>query len=382
VSRKASIDVLRQRPSTTANRVILNLLGGDAEYLERFHKVKALSRRVRSSQYLLTDASSIRCEGHRVFQHDFDQGTNELEPADFVREFAKRERDRGITHAIIGGESTLILDRIAAFVDAMDYVTVSTNGLRRLPRASFENIAVQISLFGGSKLDDRLRAIKPGGQRFMGLFDQALRNYEGDPRACFVYTITEDDIDDIADTVRRIHENGNRVSFDFYSKYHQHDPLRMQHASRLLEEALCVKELFPDTVLSHPYFIQAIITGESHWGRFGYDVCPNFSVDHPENAERLVNGNPYLPRFNAWAADCQTVNFCSTAGHCEDCRDSQPILNWLIVNFDHFRETGDHLKTWIEISESYWKQFCWALYEAPTTSMRPRVTLPLAANGR
>lgn len=378
-----TIEVLTQKPYTTADRAILNLLGGDVQYLDRFHRVKALSRNVRSSEYLLTNACNIRCEGCWFFGHDFDKTTKELKSADEVRAFAKRERKRGITYAIIiGGEPTLIPDRVAAFTEVMDYVTISTNGLKRLPREGFENVAVQISLFGGGKLDDELRAIKPGGQRFTGLFEQALRNYEGDPRACFVYAITEDGIDYIADTVRRIHENGNRVSFNFYSKYNQNEPLRMQNAPRLLEEALCVKELFPDTVLSHPYFIQAIITGESHWGRFSYDVCPSFSVDHPDNAKRMANGNPYLPRFNAWAADCSTVNFCCTSGHCEDCRDSQAVLSWLIVNFDRFRDSGDHLRTWIEISESYWKQFCWAQYETPTMSLRRRVTLPLAANDR
>lgn len=378
-----SMEVLTQKPYTAADRAILHLLGGDVEYLERFHRVKALSRKVRSSGYLLTNACNIRCEGCWFSGHDFDKATKELTSADEVREFAKRERERGITYSIIiGGEPTFIPDRIAAFIEVMDYVTISTNGLKRLPRAGFENVAVQISLLGGGKRDDQLCAIKPGGARFTGLFDQALRNYEGDPRACFVYAITEDGFDYIADTVRRIHENGNRVSFNFYSKYNQDEPLRMQNAPRLLEEALCVKELFPDTVLSHPYFIQAIITGESHWGRFGYDVCPSHSVDHPDNAKRMANGNPYLPRFNAWAADCATVNFCCTSGHCEGCRDRQAVLSWLIVNFDRFRDSGDHLKTWIEISESYWKQFCWAMYETPTSSIRRRTMLPRVANER
>lgn len=378
-----SKEITMQRAYTTADRAFLDLLGGDVGYLERFHRVKALSRKVRASEYLLTNACNIRCEGCWFFEHDFDKGTKELKTVDEVRAFVRRERERGITYSIIiGGEPTLIPDRVAAFVEVMDYVTISTNGLRPLPREGFENVAVQISLFGGGKLDDKLRAIKPGGQRFTGLFEQALRNYEGDPRACFVYAITEDGIDYIADTVRRIHENGNRVSFNFYSKYDRDEPLRMQNAPRLLAEALRVKEMYPETLLSHPYFIQAIITGESHWGSFGYDVCPSFSVDHPDNAKRLANGNPYLPRFNAWAADCSTVNFCCTSGHCEDCRDSQAVLSWLIVNFNRFRENGEHLKTWIEISESYWKQFCWALEEVPMASVRPQPMLPRAANER
>ncbi|MGK3961007.1 radical SAM protein [Sorangium sp. So ce118] len=370
-----------QRPYTIAERAILGLLGGEVDYLERFRKITALSRKVRSSEYLLTNGCNIRCEGCWFFEHDFDKGTTELKSVDGVREFAKRERERGITYAIIiGGEPTLVPDRVAAFVDVMDYVTISTNGLRRLPVDGFERVAVQISLFGGGQLDDQLRAIKPGGQRFTGLFETALRNYEGDPRACFVYAITEDGIEYIEETVRRIHENGNRVSLNFYSKYNRDEPLRMENAPRLVDESLRVKALYPDTLLSHPYFIRAIVTGESHWGSFGYDVCPSLSVDHPAHAERLANGNPVLPRFNAWAADCSTVNFCCTSGHCGDCRDSQAVLSWLLVSLDRFRESGGSLKTWIEISESYWKQFCWAPYDAQSSRAQQKRVLPLLSN--
>lgn len=375
------MDPTAPRPYTLAERAILNLLGGEVEYLERFRKITALSRKVRASEYLLTNGCNIRCEGCWFFEHDFDKSAKELRDLGGVRAFARKERERGITYAIIiGGEPTLIPDRVAAFVEVMDYVTISTNGLRLLPVEGFENVAVQISLFGGGQLDDQLRAIKPGGQRFTGLFDAALRNYEGDRRACFVYAVTEDGVEYIEETVRRIHENGNRVSLNFYSKYHRDEPLRMQNAPRLLEEALRVKELYPDTLLSHPYFIRTIITGESHWGSFGYDVCPSLSVDHPAHAERLANGKPFLPRFNAFAADCETVNFCCTSGHCEDCRDSQAVLSWLLVSLDQFRESGDRLKTWIEISESYWRQFCWAPYEAQRAPAQRRRALPIAAS--
>jgi hypothetical protein len=371
-----------QVPYKAAERAILGLLGGDVDYLERFRKVTALSRKVRSSEYLLTNACNIRCEGCWFFEHDFDKKTTELKSVEEVRSFAQRERERGITYAIIiGGEPTLIPDRVAAFVDVMDYVTISTNGLKRLPREGFERVAVQISLFGGGKLDDDLRAIKPGGKRFTGLFDETLRNYEGDGRACFVYAITEDGVEHIADTVRRIHENGNRVSFNFYSKYNHAEPLRMQNAPRLIDEALRVKELYPDTVLSHPYFIRTLVTGQSHWGGFGYDVCPSLSVDHPGHADRLANGSPVLPLFNAWAADCETVNFCCTSGHCEDCRDSQAVLSWILVSFEHFRQSGELLKTWIEINESYWKQFCWAPYGRQGSVVHRRRALPLVADG-
>jgi hypothetical protein len=374
----------RPRPYTLAERAMLELLDGDASYLERFRAVASLSRKVRSSEYLLTNACNIRCTGCWFFEHDFDKSTKELKSAAEVKAFAKREKERGITYSIIiGGEPTLIPDRVAAFVEVMDYVTISTNGLKKLPQEGFERVAVQISLFGGGKLDDDLRAIKPGGARFTGLFDQALRNYEGDPRACFVYAITEDGIEHIEPTIRRIHENGNRVSINFYSKYNKDEPLRMQNAPRLLEAVLRAKEAYPDTLLSHPYFLRTIVSGKSHWGEFGYDVCPSLSVDHPAHEARLANGNPVLPKFNAWAADCKTLNTCCTSGHCEDCRDSQAVLSWILVSLDRFRDDGQMLKTWIEISESYWKQFVWSPFVSATaaTPVKTKRTLPLLATG-
>ena len=103
-----------------------------------------------------------------------------------------------------------------------------------------------------------------------------------------------------------------------------------------------------------------MVTGKSHWGEFGYQQCPSVSVDHPANKDRVANGLPVLPKFNTWAADLETLNFCCTSGHCEDCRDSQAVFSWLLVNMARFRRDGDLMKAWIDISESYWKQFIWS----------------------
>ena len=70
------MEITAQRPYTTADRALLSLLGGDVDYLERFHQVKSLARRVRSTEYLLTNACNIRCEGCWFFKHDFDKTTN------------------------------------------------------------------------------------------------------------------------------------------------------------------------------------------------------------------------------------------------------------------------------------------------------------------
>lgn len=338
------------------------LTGDDAPLKARLQRLGGFARGVRVSEYHLTNACNIRCTGCWFFEYGHDTETREVNDRAAIEEFVERERrDRKINSAlIIGGEPTLFPDRIRIFCERMKYVTVSSNGLKRLPVEGFENVSIGLTLFGGGKLDDELRAIKPSGRRFSGLFDTVLENYRGDDRAFFVYALTEDGIEHIEDTVRRIGDNGNPVTFNFYSKYGSSSPSALSRQRELLNEALRVKALFPDTVISHPYYINAIITGESHWGRFGYENCPSISVDHRAHRARMANGNPHLPVFNAWSADLKTVKFCCTSGHCEGCRDSQAVFSWLLVNMHEFLTDKPTLQTWIDIAESYWSQFYWS----------------------
>jgi hypothetical protein len=243
----------------------------------------------------------------------------------------------------------------------MKYVTLSSNGLKKLPLdGDFANVAVMLTLFGGGGLDDELRAIKPGGKRFTGLFDRALENYRDDQRANFVYAVTVRGIGHVEDTVRRIRDNGNRVTINFYSEYDTNAPIKNDGQKALLEECLRVKRLYPDTVTSHDAHIWAVITGRTEWGSFGYHSCPSISVGHPAHAERIKNGNPTLPLFNTYNADFKSVEFCCTSGHCEDCRDSQAVYSWLMVNMDHALGSTAALWEWVLMAESYWSQFVWS----------------------
>lgn len=332
------------------------------DLLARLQSVMSFSGKIRASEYHVTNACNIRCKGCWFFEHEFDLATKEEKSLGELRAFISRERARGVNSALlIGGEPTLFLKRVAAYVEGMENVTLSTNGLQVMPRAGFENVSVGISLFGGGELDDELRAIKPSGARFTGLFNTALRNYRDDPRAFFVFALTEDGLPYIRDTVAKIQENGNTVTFNFYSKYDSSDPLRMANQHRLLDEALAVQAEFSDTVLSTPYYIRTMVTGKTHWGEFSYQVCPSISQDHPAHYDRLSNGNRVLPLFNAYAPDLKTVNFCCTSGHCSDCRDSQAVFSWLMVNPDKFKSV-EQMGIWIELAESYWRQFKWTPY--------------------
>ena len=346
-----------------AHKAMLAFLDGDRRVLDRWLRLIELMKEVRISEYNISSACNLRCKGCWFFEYELDKRASDARDPDRIAAFLREERRRGINTALlIGGEPSLFPQKIALFVEHMDRVNVATNGLRKLPLDGFENVALLVALFGGRRLDDELRAIRPGGRRFTGLFDKSLENYRNDPRAFYLYAITEDGIDQIEETVKRIEDNGNRLNFSLYSKYDSEDPLKVENGKRLLDEALRVKHLHPETVASHPYYIETMVTGQTHWAEFGYQVCPTVSVDHPAHSERLANGNPVLPGFKTWASDLETVNFCCTSGHCDGCRDSQVVFSWLLVSLHKFRRNAKLLETWIEIAESFWSQYVWSPY--------------------
>lgn len=363
--KSARLDKRELREQQIAQLQTLNaLLDLHPHLRDRFERVTAFSKQVRVSEYHLTNACNIRCKGCWFFEFEHDQETREVKDLAVLDNFLRSEReDRRVNSAlIIGGEPALFLDRLAVFKSHMKYITVSSNGYTKIPYEGFENLTVGLTLFGGGPLDDELRAIKPSGAKFTGLFETVLENYQNDPRAGFVYAITEDGIEYIEETVKRIRDNGNILNFNFYSKYGLQDPAAQKHRDDLLAEALRVKRLYPDTVVSHEYYIKTMLTGESHWGSFGYENCPSISVSHPAHRDRLANGNPYLPLFNTWSADLKTLKFCCTSGHCNGCRDSQAVLSWLLVSLKQFLGDATMLETWIGIAESYWRQFYWSPY--------------------
>lgn len=340
----------------------ISALADDPDLGERFERLRDIGRRVRSSEYHLTNACNIRCEGCWFFEFDFDSQTAEPTDIKIWRRFAAEQAERGVTAALlIGGEPTLYPDRISAFVDAMEFVTISSNGLSELPTIGFENVAVALTLFGSADLDDKMRGIKPNGDRFAGLFDRALRNFKNDPRATFIYALDPSAIDGIDETIRKISDNGNLVSFNYYTDYRGgKNSTNTDTENRLIDAAINAADRYPETVLSHPYYIRALITRRTEWGEFGYNSCPSISVSNPAHKHRLRNGNPVLPGFNVYAADTETIVFCCTSGHCETCHDSQAVHSWLMTNFRRFLRMDGGLRLWIELSESYWKQFVWS----------------------
>lgn len=346
------------------------ILESRPDLTERYDAIRAIGNRVRGCEIHLTTTCNLRCKGCWYFEGGFDQVVSETRDIGIITERAQELARRGYTQAtLIGGEPTLVLDRVQPFLEALPYITISTNGLRKLPFDGYENVAVGISLFGGGPLDDSLRAHRPNGSTFTGLFETALRNYRNDPRVTFVFALSEEGLSYIDPTVQAIRDNGNQVTFNFYSEHGTDHPLRIDNEQRTLAAALEIKAKYPDTVACHPYFIETLITGKTDWGgQFGYDVCPSISVDLPEHAGRVRNGNPTLDGFAVFGADYETLQFCCTSGDCNGCRDSQAVYSWLMLSGNRFVGSVERFETWLDLAESYWRQWYWAQKQSPRFS--------------
>jgi hypothetical protein len=357
----------------------------DRELANRFFRASSWGRKVRSSEYHITHACNIRCKGCWFFEFGFDTKTGKdvTDPAAW-RAFAEAERKRGVTMPLlIGGEPTLVLDRVRAFIEHMPYVTISSNGIKPVPRDGFENVSIGCTLFGGGPLDDELRGHSPSGKPMTGLFQTALANYRNDDRVTFVYAVTPESLPHVEQVVAQIRDNGNKVLFNYYTGYSDVVTSLRSRASReaeVLDRLIAVKEAYPEVVLSHPYYLRALITGKTHFGTFGYDTCPSVSASYAGNAERIGGEHPVIPGFEVYAPDLKTVNKCCTSGECTGCRDSQAVMSWLMVSARHFVGSTALLRTWVEIAESFWKQFCWSPYHPrqALAGAREAVTLPAA----
>ncbi|MEC7524704.1 MAG: radical SAM protein [Myxococcota bacterium] len=347
------------------------LLAHRPDLAARFDAVRRFGRQVRAAEVHLTNACNLRCKGCWFFAKEFDVATLEKGGRGVWPRFARELADQGVTAPLlIGGEPSLFPDRVASFVEVMPYVTISSNGLKALPRQGFEDVNVALTLFGGGQLDDDLRGWSPGGRKIQNLFGTALDNYRNDDRAIFIYILDPRGRDLVEDTVRRIQDNGNQCTFGSYTDYDGEEADDESAREALLETALDVASRYPETVLSPPGYVRAVLTGRTRFGEFGYDVCPSISFDHPAHEERKRNGNPVLPGFNAYSADRETLAFCCTSGSCGECRDSQAIYSWLMVSLHHYLGSAEQLEEWLEIAESYWRQFVWSPFHRRAAALR------------
>ncbi|MFY0637169.1 MAG: radical SAM protein [Maricaulis maris] len=167
-----------------------------------------LGSQLRSSGYDLASTCNLRCEGCFYFSGEASNIQPETGGLSDWQSFFRAEGQRGVNYAFLAGaEPSLHPDRIRAAAAGIPWGMVFTNGTRRIPADI--PYRIHVSLWGDDDTADRVRGASVNNKAF--------RNYEGDPRALFIFTVNAQNIEEIRPMVRRCRDAGVQISFNYYS---------------------------------------------------------------------------------------------------------------------------------------------------------------------
>ncbi|MDI5939947.1 radical SAM protein, partial [Micromonospora sp. DH15] len=96
------------------------LLAGRPDLAGRLAAVRDMGLRVTASEVHLTTTCNIRCKGCWYFEGGFDAAVPETSDPVVISDFVDSLVARGVTQAtLIGGEPTLVLNRVVPFVERL-----------------------------------------------------------------------------------------------------------------------------------------------------------------------------------------------------------------------------------------------------------------------
>lgn len=179
----------------------------------QWQKIKTQVSRINISGYDITNECNLRCEGCFFFEGELSAFYDSSKSDADYRAFFAAEKMRGITYPhFAGAEPALVQNRLRIAAEYWKTGLIYTNGTIKI--AEDIPFMIHISVWGGEETDKLLR----GGK----VLERAIRNYRGDKRALFMYTINPRNINDIETVVKKMAANELRISFNHYSASRQY----------------------------------------------------------------------------------------------------------------------------------------------------------------
>jgi MoaA/NifB/PqqE/SkfB family radical SAM enzyme len=319
----------------------------DDGWYERYKKISRLN--IRSSIYDVTDRCNLRCKGCFFFSSGEHERAAEEKDVEKWHGFVEKEMDRGVNLAIlIGGEPTLCMDRIEAFYKRLP-TFCATNGLIKVPRDRFPDMMVGLSLWGDAEDETILRG--------KDTFAITSKNYEGDPHAYYLYTITPRQLGKTEKIIKKIQDVGLKVHMQLLSNDEDVNGFswKPEELVAIREEMDGMLDAYPVTVVSSKYYHKIITTGEMLGRKFGWNECPSVTImrdNRTPQPKRLTN-------FVRWASDLETVHRCCTSEtrDCSTCKDGAAHMSWVMVNKRAHIDTPETLQNWVEVYEMFAKLY-------------------------
>lgn len=316
--------------------------------------------KMRSISVNITRHCNIRCEGCYFFGQGLDRFGEVTDPA-AIDAFIAREKARGTnTITLVGGEPSLYMDRVRPFYENFRLYFV-VNGLRPVPYEGFEDMNIAVSVWGDHEYDKKMR-----GSGKIDILARSLEHFRDDPRVHYYYTVAWDKAHMIEPVVDEIVANGNRVFFSYYGHVEEADfEARERGFAEVRSEIDRMIERHPAHVLTTSYLAKVGTTQDLMGERWGYDVCPNISPVHPDNAERLANGKPYNSHFRPFNTDLETTSRCCMGETltCDDCYNIWPHTTWIMINQRKHMRSLEDFGNWLSSAFVFYLLVRWVDFD-------------------
>lgn len=327
----------------------------DNSLKRKWEKIRNHNFAIRISGYDITNECNLRCEGCFFFEGELSSHYASSKPLDEYRAFFKAEKQRGITYPhFAGAEPALVPDRLSVAAEFWQHGLIYSNGTIKLDNAL--PFMIHISVWGGDETDKRLR----GGK----VLERAIRNYRGDKRAIFLYTINPQNISDIPDVVKRLSDNNLRISFNHFSASRQYKRKLNEGAapgsnkgtfrlssreSNLIfsrndllksrEQLARLTADFPDTVVFSP-----------HYNDFVHQAGPIFQIDPATGfaTNCAILQMPYHRQhhtdFSYSDSECCIANV-----DCSECRHYVSIYTLMMSRMKQAMHDAQAFAAWLDV---------------------------------
>lgn len=306
---------------------------------ERWEKVRRYFF-LRESTYDMTHRCNIRCEGCYYFNGE-KQFAVENGDESAWRQLMAAEKERGITFAVLAGaEPSLVPQLCRACADTIPLGAIATNGLQAIPRDI--DYRIHLSVWGN---DATSKAIRKADN----MLARQMANYQGDPRAVFVYTFTPHNIEEAAEVTRVLADGGQQITFNMFSAPVGYDgPLR--HSPRSLA---ATREMMAGLLAAYPrsvLFSQYNIVAHTHTlGLHALFSCP-YPRMNPSTAIGLGRSFRQYRTDLHWdrAAAC-----CVPDTDCADCRHYAAGSAVVPARMYRHAANPDTFSAWLDYVDTY-----------------------------
>jgi hypothetical protein len=328
----------------------------------RYQRAKAVRRVIRKSHnYDLTSRCNLFCEGCFYFEGDDYKQAQEITDIKRWERFFLDQAESGVTFGFFAGaEPGLEQERLVVASEHIRRGSINTNGTLRIrPDIPY---SIQVSVWGD---EDTTRHFRGGN-----VFWKSVRNFSGDARVRYIFTVNPHNIAQIPSVVRVMQDHGLRVMFNYFSpttsylnKLAAHadnddnffrisssesnllfDPHSLARAREQINEMMI---RYSDTVIQNRAYNDALTTPKGL-----YDIDPASGIATNCNGRNFRWHQSYRVDMAPSDAKCCTPNV-----DCSQCRLYSIALVSLVFQPERFCESLQGFCDWIDICDQFARVF-------------------------